>query len=119
MSIPPCSIRSDPRRRESELAFETASHAPVLGIGLGVIYRDKLYTDIAVGTENEDSATFAHNIYAHRLLKYGFLGLAAFSIFPVLVFRSLLRAVRDTSSIGDRNGFLCRATKPSRMCNVR
>jgi O-antigen ligase len=99
--------QGDSRRREMEFALENAYRSPVLGIGLGVPYRDKLYTDIAIGSPGADAAVMVHNIYGHFIVKYGIIGLLAFLIFNLLVLRSLVRAVRDESSMGRIGTILC------------
>jgi O-antigen ligase len=91
---------SDMRRREVEFALENAYRSPVFGLGIGVPYRDKMYTDVAIGTPGADAAVMVHNIYGHFVVKYGFLGLTVFLIFHLLVLRSLLRAARDKSALG-------------------
>ncbi len=111
---------NDSRRREVEFALENAYRSPVLGIGLGVPYRDKMYTDVAIGTPGQDAAVMVHDIYGHFLVKYGFLGLTVFLVFNLLVFRSLLRAVRDTSAMGVVGTAFCVGLyQPYGMCNVR
>jgi O-antigen ligase len=81
----------DDRKRETEIAWNTARSNPLLGVGVGAPFGVYFYEQAAAGTYVLTEQRFLHNQYLYLLLIGGVFGAAAFLAFLITPLSMALR----------------------------